>query len=118
MTGVLHFKRKNVTFDPIGNPPGKAGLAAQVGPAQSRTMGAGLCMFDGCSIEWTVIYDEMLVVLEGKLRLVLRDRTIEAGPGDVIWLPENTWMKYEGEKAVCCYAVYPVDWQTTRQPKT
>ena len=32
-------------------------------------------------------------------------------PGDVIWLPEKTPITYEGEKAIVCYALYPVDWR-------
>ena len=34
-------------------------------------MGAGIATFDGCSIEWTVLYDEVIVVLEGTFRLVV-----------------------------------------------
>jgi ethanolamine utilization protein EutQ len=105
------FKRKDMKFDPYGGGPGKGGIARLVGPETSKTMGAGLAVFDGCSIEWTVLYDEMIVVIEGKFRLVLKDRTIEAGPGDVIWIPENTWLKYEGDKSLVCWALYPVDWR-------
>ena len=36
---------------------------------------------------------------------------IEAEPGDVIWLPENTPLKYEGDKATVFYALHPVDWR-------
>lgn len=111
MTEVKHFKRKDTKFDAYGAGPGKGGIARLVGPETSKTMGAGLAMFDGCSIEWTVLYDEMIVVIEGRFRLVLKDRTIEAGPGDVIWIPENTWLKYEGDKSLVCYALYPVDWR-------
>jgi ethanolamine utilization protein EutQ len=43
-----------------------------------------------------VLYDEVIVVLEGKFRLRLGKgfRTkLEAKPGDVIWLPEGTPLK-------------------------
>jgi ethanolamine utilization protein EutQ len=77
-------------------------------------MGGGVATFDGCSIEWTVLYDELIVVLEGRFRLRIGknfEQVIEAGPGDVIWLPENTPLKYEGEKAKVFYALSPVDWR-------
>ncbi len=34
-----------------------------------------------------------------------------AAAGDVIWLPEGTPIKYEGDKAVVFYALDPVDWR-------
>jgi ethanolamine utilization protein EutQ len=98
-------------FEPYGGPPGSATIARLVGPDRSRTMGAGIATFDGCSIEWTVLYDELVVVLEGTFRLRLAGRAIEAHAGDVVWLPEGTALRYEGERAVVCYVLYPVDWR-------
>jgi ethanolamine utilization protein EutQ len=112
--GIIHLKAGEMAFEPYGGPPGSAAIARLVGPEQSRTMGAGVATFDGCSIEWTVLYDEVIVVLEGTFRLRIGEageRTIEARPGDVIWLPENTALGYEGDKAKVFYALYPVDWR-------
>lgn len=81
----------------------------------STSMGAGIATFNGCSIEWTVLYDELIVVLEGTFRLRIGGedkRTIEAKPGDVIWLPEHTPLRYEGDKAKVFYALTPVDWKS------
>jgi ethanolamine utilization protein EutQ len=111
MAGVKHFKRSEMTFDVYGGPPGQAKIARLVGPDISKTMGAGIAQFDGCSIEWTVLYDEMIVVLEGTFRLRAGKDTYEAVPGDVIWIPENTPLRYEGDKATVCYTLFPVDWR-------
>jgi ethanolamine utilization protein EutQ len=111
MTGVKHFKRSDMTFDAYGGPPGKASNARLVGPDISKTMGAGIAQFDGCSIEWTVLYDEMVVVLEGTFRMRVGKEVYEATPGDVIWIPENTPLRYEGDKATVCYTLFPVDWR-------
>ncbi len=62
-------------------------------------MGAGIATFDGSSIDWTVLYDEMIVVIEGTFRLGTPEGEISAKPGDVIWIPENTPISYRGEKA-------------------
>nr|WP_279577170.1 AraC family ligand binding domain-containing protein [Pseudomonas sp. LA21] len=94
-----------------GEPVDSAAICRLIGPTDSQTMGAGLARFDGVSIEWTVLYDELIVVLEGHFRLRLADRVIDAAPGDVIWVPERTPLAYEGEKACVFYALYPVDWQ-------
>jgi ethanolamine utilization protein EutQ len=108
---TLLFRRGEMTFAPYGGPPGEARIARLVTPELSRTMGGGLATFDGCSIEWTVLYDELVVVVEGLFRLRVGKDVFEAGPGDVIWIPEGTALKYEGEKALVCYILYPVDWR-------
>ena len=112
MADVIHFQKSALQFQPYaGQAPENAAICRLIGPADSQTMGAGLAHFDGCSIEWTVLYDELIVVLEGHFRLRLGERVIEAAPGDVIWVPERTPLAYEGEKACVFYALYPVDWQ-------
>lgn len=111
MTEVKHYKRSEMRFEKYGGPPGVATISRLVGPDVSATMGVGIATFDGCSIDWTVLYDEMIVVMEGRFRLRHPGGVIEAGPGDVIWLPEKTPVSYEGDKAVVCYALYPVDWR-------
>ena len=111
MSGIKHFKRADLSFEAYGGPPGKATIARLVGPGLSKTMGVGIATFDGCSIEWTVLYDEMIVVLEGLFRLRAGQEVFEGRPGDVIWIPERTPIVYEGESATVCYALYPVDWR-------
>jgi ethanolamine utilization protein EutQ len=108
---VAHFRKSEMDFTAFGGPPGKATIARLVGPEMSKTMGAGIAAFDGCSIEWTVLYDEVIVVLEGTFRLVVGSHTHSFAPGDVIWIPENTPIKYEGDKAKVFYTLHPVDWR-------
>lgn len=111
MSKTLHFKRGEMSFEAYGGPPGSATIARLVGPETSRSMGVGLAAFDGCAVEWTVLYDEMIVVLEGVFRLGVEGQDIVARPGDVIWIPEKTPVVYQGDKAVVCYALHPVDWR-------
>ncbi|MEZ5773910.1 MAG: ethanolamine utilization protein EutQ [Hyphomicrobiaceae bacterium] len=114
MSEVRHFKAGEVRFEGFGGPPGEARIARLVGPELSQTMGAGVAVFDGCSIEWTLLYDEVIVVLEGLFRLrygASHEHMIEARPGDVIWLPDKTPLKYEGEAAKVFYVLDPVDWR-------
>ena len=81
MSGIKHFKRADLSFEAYGGPPGKATIARLVGPGLSKTMGVGIATFDGCSIEWTVLYDEMIVVLEGLFRLRAGREVFEGRPG-------------------------------------
>ncbi|MEQ1954681.1 ethanolamine utilization protein EutQ [Mesorhizobium sp. CN2-181] len=114
MSGAKHFPSREMKFEPYGGPPGQATIARLVGPELSSSMGGGIATFDNCSIEWTVLYDELIVVLEGAFRLQLgsENRAIEAGPGDVIWIPEGTQLHYEGVGAKVFYALSPVDWKS------
>lgn len=111
MTKVKLFRADEMVFEPYGGPPGVAQIARLVGTETSTTMGAGLATFDGCSIEWTVLYDELIVVLEGTFRLVIGADTYQMAPGDVIWLPKGTPLRYEGDGAKVFYALYPVNWK-------
>lgn len=110
MSAVKLFRAADMEFGPYGGPPGAARIARLVGMETSDGMGAAVATFDGCSIDWTILYDELIVVLEGQIRLVIGRDAHEVAPGDVIWLPKVTPLRYEGEGAKVVYARYPVDW--------
>ena len=52
----------------------QATIARLIGPEISHSMGAGVATFDDCSIAWTVLYDEVIVVLEGAFTPARRRR--------------------------------------------
>jgi ethanolamine utilization protein EutQ len=111
MSGVVQFKRSERVFEPYGDDSGRAGISRLVGPELSTTMGAGIARFDHCSIAWTVLYDELIVTLEGKFRLRVGEQVFDTAPGDVLWVPKGTALAYEGEGATVFYALSPVDWR-------
>lgn len=115
MPKVLHLKSEEMKYTQFY--PDAGGYASQcrlITPEISKTLGAGIATYDGCSIEWTTKYDQAAIVLEGILRIRTGEhfsRVIEAKAGDVIWLPKGTRMKYEGDKAKMFYAPSPGDWR-------
>lgn len=108
---VKHIKSSAIEFAHRGGPPGHAEVGRAVSTDISSTMGAGLARFDQCSIAWTVLYDEVVYVVDGCFRLVTTEGIFEAVTGDILWIPEGTELKYEGEKAMIFYAVYPGNWK-------
>ncbi|MCK1641380.1 hypothetical protein IVA95_28425 [Bradyrhizobium sp. 157] len=113
MTGALYFKSDDMVFAPIqGDASGSSKSCQLVGPEISKTIDAGVAIYDGCSIERRVKYDETAIVLGGTFRILAGEnysRVIEAKFGDVIWLTKGTRLKYQGDKAKVFYARHPVD---------
>ena len=108
MSGIVQFKAAERRFDAYGE---GGQIARLVGPEISSSMGAGIAKFDGCSIAWTVLYDELIVTLEGNFRLCVGETVYDCAPGDVLWVPAITPLRYEGEGATVFYALSPVDWR-------
>ena len=85
-----------------------AAVHALVNAGFSDAMGAGIGVFEGCEMEWTVTYDELLFIHEGNFTLRVGDAAYNAGPGDTLWIPKDTPLVYEAkEKVTFFYAVYP-----------
>lgn len=111
MSQAQLFRRNDVSFTKFGDGPGKGTIARLVGPEMSKTLGGGLLALDGTAIEWTLLYDELIIGLEGVFTLRIGDEILEARQGDVIWIPEGTPVVYGGEKALVFYALAPVNWR-------
>jgi ethanolamine utilization protein EutQ len=92
--------------------PRAANAACQRGAEKITTMGAGIAVFEDCSIPWKLLYDEVICVLEGHFHLRVGDEVYECEPGDVLWIPENTEIAYESDgRSVIFYTLYPENWR-------
>ena len=109
------FRRATTAFQPYGEGQGNASIARLVGPQDSQTMGAYLARFDERPVTWTVRYDEVIVCVEGVLRLTVGGTVHELPPGDVIWIPEDTDVVYNGTDCLAFIAIAPVDWRARRE---
>lgn len=97
--------------DPANFRAGENGIAANglVNAGFSSQLGAGVGVFERCSVPWTPDYDEVLFILDGVLRLRVGDKTYVAGRGDTIWIPKGTAIVYEASvRTTFFYAVCPV----------
>ncbi len=114
MADVQLFRKGDQPFD-LPNVD-KASVLALVNVSNSETLGAGIGIFDaGCNVPWTVTYDEVLFIHDGRFKLRVGDDVFNAAPGDTLWIPAGTELVYDApEKVTFFYAVSPV----TRSPST
>lgn len=105
---VMRFA--DLQFVPRGEGGDMAALAEISGSKDGSALGSGLSVLSNARIDWTVRYDEVLIVLEGVLRVHTPEGVMEAGPRDSIWLPAGTAVTYEAEHALLAYAIHPADW--------
>lgn len=109
---IRTFRRAELPFKDYGEGPGAAAISRLVGPGDSATMGAYLARFDGRSVAWTVRYDELIVCIEGEFRLRSGGNVHTLVPGDVLWIPNGTSLRYEGSECLVFIAIAPVDWRS------
>ncbi|WP_314950049.1 AraC family ligand binding domain-containing protein [Bradyrhizobium cosmicum] len=67
------------------------------------------------SLDETIIVDDVMVVLEGKLSVSSNAGTVTAGPGEIVHMPkgEQVTIRSHEQGAVTAYVTYP-HWQEAR----
>ena len=98
---------EEVSFRPRAEGGDAAALAMLTGAGDGTELGAGFGRLAGARLPWTLAYDEVLLVLEGALRVSTKEGVFDLGPRDSIWLPAGTELVYEAEEALIFFAVHP-----------
>ena len=77
--------------------------------SNSPTMSAGFARFrQGEELEWTVAYDEVLVVTKGAVTIRTASGEQTAGVGEILFLPKDTELAYVGaEDTEFVFVSYP-----------
>ncbi len=79
---------------------------------ESPRLGVGLMEMERTTFAWTLNYDELDYVIEGRLDILADGHTVSAGPGEVILIPKGSAIQFSvAEKARFLYVTYPADWQ-------
>lgn len=79
---------------------------------ESPRLGCGLMVMEKTTFDWTLTYDEIDYVIEGELSIIIDNRKITAGPGEIILIPKGSTIQFSvPEKARFLYVTYPADWQ-------
>ena len=104
MSETKLFRKDDLDLEPV-NGMKTIGL---VNVSFSEELGAGIGVFEDCSIPWHITYDEVIYILDGQFTLRVGDKIFKGGPGDVLWVPRNTRIVYEAQERVTFfYAVLP-----------
>ena len=80
---------------------------------ESPRLGAGIMEMTDTTFPWTLNYDEMDYVIEGRLDIQTDRGTVSAGPGEIIYIPRGSPIRFSVTgHARFLYFVYPADWQS------
>lgn len=119
MTAEEETKPRRIGFETLDFAPrfaygDQARIAVVTGSEDMTELGTGLARFTEASIPWTVRYDEVLLVLEGRVTVRTKAGDLDAGPKDFLWLPKGTELTYIAEDALVFYAIHPANWAEER----
>ncbi len=101
---------EDLDFQPRFKHGDMAQLAEVAGTKDGTALGVGFARMTAARIDWTVQYDEVLIVLSGRLKVHAGSTIHDRGPHDSLWLPAGTALTYESEDAMIAYAIHPADW--------
>ena len=82
---------------------------------ESPRLGAGIMEMTDTTFPWTLNYDEMDYVIEGRLDIQTDRDSVSAGPGEIICIPKGSSIRFSVTgHARFLYFVYPADWQSQK----
>ena len=101
-----------LSYEPL---PGATGmeLARVITDSDVTHFGGGYAQFptDGEFADWTLAYDEVFYVLEGRFEVEHDGRTHEGAPGDILLLEKGTTVTYRGSAGTRVFFVlHPRNW--------
>lgn len=95
-----------------GNPGDKVYTRDLFTLEQSPRLGVGIMEMTDTTFPWTLNYDEMDYVVEGRLDILCNGHKVSAGPGELIHIPKGSEISFSVTgHARFLYFVYPADWQ-------
>ena len=94
-----------------GNPADRVWTRDLFTLEEAPRLGCGLMVMERTTFPWTLTYDEMDYVIEGRLDILVDGQTVSAGPGEVLYIPKDTSIQFSvRDKARFLYFVYPANW--------
>lgn len=80
---------------------------------ESPRLGCGIMEMKETTFDWTLHYDEIDYVIEGKLTIIINGQSVTANPGEIIFIPKESSIQFSvPEYARFLYITYPADWSS------
>jgi ethanolamine utilization protein EutQ len=112
-SGIMSIKLPLIKPEPFntGKPGDKVFLKDLATLQESPRLGFGVMEMDHSSFDWTLNYDEVDYIIEGRLEILKDGRTIAADKGEVIFIPKGSSITFSAPGFTrFIYSVYPADW--------
>jgi ethanolamine utilization protein EutQ len=112
-SGIISIKLPRIKPEPFdtGKPGDNVLLKDMVSLKESPRLGLGVMEMDHSSFEWTLNYDEVDYVIEGRLEILIDGRKVAADKGEIIIIPKGSSISFSApDFARFIYVVYPADW--------
>jgi len=112
-SGIMSVKLPRIKPEPFntGKPGDKVFLKDLISLEESPRLGLGVMEMDKSSFDWTLNYDEVDYVIEGRLEIIINGRKVAADKGEVIFIPKGSSITFSvPDFARFIYVVYPADW--------
>ena len=111
MTKAIHFKAGELRYKQTDVDGAHTTICRAITSGISNTIGAGVETLENTKIHWTVTYDEVLFIKQGRVTIRTDGENHVCTEGDIVWLPSGTTLVYDApESCTYFYALYPVDW--------
>lgn len=110
--GVVKLDKmtKRVRMD-TGNPDHEVYTTDLFTLEESPRIGAGLMEMIKTTFDWTLTYDEIDYIIDGRLEVIIDGRKIVGEKGDVMLIPKGSKIQFSAEDyAKFIYVVYPANW--------
>ena len=106
----LNKMKKRVRMD-TGNPNDEVYTTDLYSLEEAPRIGAGLMEMIKTTFPWTLTYDEIDYIIEGRLEIIIDGRKIVGEAGDVILIPKGSKIEFSApDYAKFIYVVYPANW--------
>jgi ethanolamine utilization protein EutQ len=112
-SGILSVVLSKIKPDPFdtGKPGDRVFLKDCVSLEESPRLGFGVMEMDHSTFTWTLNYDEVDYIIDGRLEILIDGRMVAGNKGDAILIPKGSTIEFSApEFARFMYVVYPANW--------
>lgn len=112
-SGIMSVKLDTVKLDKFdtGNPSDQVDLRDVLTLEESPRLGCGLMEMKETSFAWTLKYDEIDYIIDGRLEIDIDGRKVSANKGEIIFIPKNSSIHFTVPNyAKFMYVTYPANW--------